>query len=132
MTELYHYTCEHGHAALGAAGEVMPTAMHTPAAVKRVDDAWRALLGISWFTDLDYPYRAALGLTSKTGICDRTVYRYRVLDAAGVAPWLGSAWRAQWPELRALELQEGSMPRHWYIATVPVAVELVPRDGQPT
>jgi hypothetical protein len=87
---------------------------------------WAALLRISWFTDLDHPYREALGLTMSTvGICDRTTYRYRVLDAAGVVPWLHSAERARWPQLRALERATGAMPRHWYVAAVPVAVELV-------
>lgn len=120
---LWHYTCQHGRNALGRVGVVKPLAMWNPRASARLGP-WDALGTLSWFTDLETPVADALGLTSRTIECDRTAYRYRVLDATHIVRWLGSEWRARYPELRSLEIVAGALPMHWYVSGYVVPVEL--------
>lgn len=108
---LWHYTCRHGH------------------------DAIRGWLhpgtdGMIWLTDLDAPIRDALGLTMHLTNCDRTEYRYAVLDTSEVVPW----WLARkLPDVveparrEALETARGAMPMHWWVAATPVPVTYAPR-----
>ena len=119
---IYHYTCNHGREALGNAGMVLPIADWEPrAAAKLAQSPYPDLALISWFTDLDVPIAEALGLTRATILCDRTKYRYRVIDDIAVTPWIRSPHRRR---LRDLERADGAMPMHWYVSTEPVHVVL--------
>ena len=123
MTALYHYTCRHGRAHLGYAGTVLPPIIHSPAAMADLQPFQRGLALLCWFTDLDEAIAPALGLTSATLVCDRTQYRYWVLNGQDVQPWLTSRFRRD-PFLRKLELTPGAMPRHWWVADHGVGVAL--------
>lgn len=106
----WHYTCDHGHE--GIDGLVVPGGLvGTPSEV-------------AWFTDLGRPIREALGLTSHLLSCDRTAYRYRVVDPSPLVPWVEV--RRRYPWAAAIELAPGARPRHWLVATEPVAVTLDP------
>lgn len=126
---LWHYTCAHGREAIGESGVLLP-------ACQLVADDKRAELVASWWpstvvwlTDLRVPLRAALGLTSVALSCDRTAYRYRVLDPAGCVAYTPFYRRSV---LRAghsvvpLENVTGVRPRHWWVSTIPVPVEFDP------
>ena len=122
---LFHFTCQHGRDGIGEAGLCKPLALWNPAAASRLGDRWE--LGVlAWFTDLDTPVAAALGLTRVTISCDRTVFRYRVTDPGNVERWVGSQWRRRSVWLRDLEREAGSMPMHWYVAAEPVPVVFDP------
>lgn len=105
---LYHYTC------LDRAAMI---------------DAERGLLrpgqdGFLWLTDLDHPYREALGLTSTVLQCDRTEAGYRLDDQAGDAVHWARARRSVPALFRdQLEAAPGVMPMHWWIAAVPIRGE---------
>jgi hypothetical protein len=118
---IYHYTCEHGRQALGERGAVRPLADWNPRAATLLGNRIHMAM-LSWFTDLDVAVPHALGLTRGTIECDRTAHRYRVIDDGLIVPWLASPWRRGW--LLDLERVKGAMPRHWYVATVPVRVVL--------
>jgi hypothetical protein len=121
--KLYHYTCQHGRLAIGSYGYVLPLWSWNPRAGARLGERWRPLAEVSWFTDLDSPWPPrALGLTRSTIRCDRTQYRYRVVDDRDVVPWLDSPYRRE--PLLLLERAGGALPRHWYVATKPVVVAL--------
>lgn len=104
---LYHYTCEHAALDIGERGTLRPH------------------LGLIWLTDLDVPMRDALGLTSNTLACDRTAFRYRVLDDTPCMWWIGwsrlrqESWR---PWVAELEAAPGVRPVHWWVSTAPVPV----------
>jgi len=119
---LWHYTCDHGRAALGESGRVIPA--------HRITDRATAPTGrYAWFTDLGTPVREALGLTMNLTTCDRTAHRYRVTDEASVVPWMEVRrdFPADWRE--GLEGIPGARPRHWWVAVGPVPVVLDERPG---
>lgn len=116
---LWHYTCSHGHTALGEQGLLVPNA--------------RGPVGVVWLTDLDHPIRDALGLTSRVLSCDRTTHRYRIDDPPPEAAWWPTV-RRTWPArvVHALETAPGAMPAHWWVSPVPVhAVHDPIRQGAP-
>jgi len=122
---LWHYTCHHGHLALGQAGSLIP-----PLALGARYDAlppWARDLGyLVWATDLGNPWPEPLGLTRHLGGCDRTEYRYRVTDPAALTPYLDT-WRTLDPRLaRTLVMADGAMPRHWWVSRDPVPVAYDP------
>jgi hypothetical protein len=120
---LYHYTCEHGRESIGRRGFVLPMADHAPRAAALLHERYRGMATLAWFTDLDAPVADALGLTGRTIQCDRTAYRYRVTDTAGIIAWLRTPARGTfWG--RQLEREPGSLPRHWYVTRTPVPVVL--------
>lgn len=123
---LWHYTCDHGRLALGEFGTLLPPAYLT----HRSTDVPRwasALFGLMWATDLDTPWRDALGLTMDTMACDRTAHRYRVRAPGLFTPYLDA--RADLPAriTRALEGADGAMPRHWWVTDIPAPVQYDPR-----
>lgn len=106
---LYHYTCAHGLEGIGTEGTgvLMP---HQ---------------GLVWLTDLEAPFREALGLTSYTLSCDRTAHRFRAVDGLhAVMPWVQFRREAVPPDRRAwaaaLEAAPGAMPRHWWVCALPL------------
>lgn len=109
---LWHYTCRHRAALIGRRGVLTP---HPQAVLGGV--------AVVWLTDLDEPDREALGLTSTTLRCDRTEVRYRVLAADAMMPWRDWAESAHVDRTTVSELTFGRRPRHWFVATEPVAVE---------
>lgn len=109
-TRLFHYTCTHGAAAI------------------RRDRVVRAYphpylpRPLSWFTDLDVPAPAALGLTAHN-VCDRTAHRFSVRTTAAVW-WPDYAQWAIAPDLRRdFDQRPGALPDRWWVATEPVPIE---------
>lgn len=116
--DLYHFTCEHGHSGMGTLGVVRPN--------------WQPTIGatVSWFTDLADPTRDDLGLTSESGLinCDRMTYRYRVVDDEAhlkLRHWLGSGEQARTDPHVQMILHSFGQPKHWWVASREVLVELV-------
>jgi hypothetical protein len=125
VIELWHYTCEHAWAKIGARGELVPAAelMRNRVAAELIPTArW------VWLTDLAVPIPAALGLTRQLAKCDRIAHRYRVLGGVAV-PYvtvrreLPRAWRDE------LETAPGARLMHWWISAGPVPVEIADLDG---
>jgi hypothetical protein len=141
MMTLYHYTCEHGRAALGQAGLLLPTRVHSPHAVTnlaalradadpdgiaRVPGAER-LLDLIWLTDLHPPERRAVGLTadSYAAGCDRLAYCYRVTDPSMARPYR-EVWR-DWVTRQVhlnLTRDPAGQPGRWWVSVEPVPVQL--------
>lgn len=129
MPEFFHYTCDHGLESLGDEGKLLPGAAFIAARVYDRMPAWQQTLAdLIWLTDLDYPMRDALGLTSVRLACDRTRHRYRVV---GYVPMRYTATRRDLPKrLRdEVESASGALPRHWWVAhtPVPVVYDPIPR-----
>lgn len=125
MTEapLYHYTCGHGFTSLGRHRAILqPASMLTHREVP-----WPGHL--VWATDLTPPEREALGLTMNFTTCDRTRYRYRLLDNGAVEPWTTFARHLPWFLRDQLEQAPGAKPRHWWVSVATVSVEYDPLDG---
>lgn len=115
MSTLYHYTCDHGRAAIGERGSLVPAAELTTRPTP-----WQA--DYVWLTDLATPMREALGLTNYIISCDRTVHRYRVTDGDYVLPWHIAA-RGESRERRdELEGGLGVRPMHWFVSLSHVLV----------
>ena len=123
---LYHYTCEHGHAALSRAPLLLPSRVHSPRAADRIprDLAW--MLDVVWMTDLDEPMPESTGLTSRGIVCDRTAHRWRVVDEQNVELWVRwlRAHRVQPAVVEALHSGPHALPMHWYVSELPVPVVL--------
>lgn len=125
MTNLWHYTCMHGHAAIGDRGELLPLRLLEPERAKMLRHPYAPLTRLIWLTDLDTPLRTQLGLTSSMLTCDRTRHRYRVTDTTGVVPYT-SIRHTLPPELVAMLEHDGALPLHWWVAEQPVPVEYDP------
>lgn len=123
---LWHYTCDHGRAALGDAGTLLPLQVLKPDVRWHNDFDW--LPELIWATDLEIPLRLALGLTMGLVACDRTAHRYRIIDPSGFARWTAWARERGVPRTAARELNfaEGAMPAHWYVSTDTVPVVYAP------
>ena len=120
---LWHYTCRHSFDRIGHAGVLLPVrVLADPARLAGLSHDWNR--DLIWLTDLDFPMRDALCLSSVTG-CDRTTHRYRVVDESTAHPWL--RFRRGLPaESRDLELAPGAMPMHWWVSREPVSVVFDP------
>lgn len=121
---LYHYTCGHARERIGDTGRLL-------SAAELVDD-WRELAALPtsalvWLTDLTTPIRDALGLSSNLTPCDRTAFRYRVLDTSTVVPWLYVRRDFPLAIVEGLEAAPGARPAHWYVSRLPVDVTYDPR-----
>lgn len=121
MTELYHFTCDHGRLGIGDAGCLL-NAKQQGLKVPKVPRYQARLFELIWVTDLETPIREALGLTSFTISCDRTRYRYKVTDAYTVDRWLDV--RKDFPQRFRDELERasGALPAHWFVSSMPVPV----------
>lgn len=118
---LWHYTCAHGREGLGESGDLLSVHDQRPNADV---PEWGFLV---WATDLDWPLRDALGLTSHTLRCDRARHRYRVDNPSSMMPW--GRVRSSMPHTAmALEMAPGAMPAHWFVSPFPVAVTYDPLD----
>jgi hypothetical protein len=112
--KLYHFTCTDMAAQIGGDGHLRPHPQaHVPA-------------DLLWLTDLTQPYREALGLTPMARDRDRCAVRYEV-DTDAATPWIEWA-RAHlpghdnWTRVNELNNAFGALPRHWWVATEPIAV----------
>lgn len=118
LPQLYHYTCEHGQTKI----------LIDHSTLRPMTD------GFLWLTDLDYPFRDALGLTSRILKCDRTQYRFDVdmveLDPTVVMPWVRLRREFEPHVVEALETAEGAMPMHWFLAVEPIKATFAPGRGR--
>lgn len=116
---LYHYTCDHGFNAIGRTGVIVPARLLTSN-----DLADWLPAQFAWMTDMAYPDREALGLTSQVLKCDRTAHRYRVTDEENVVSWV-TARKAFRHAASVIENVPGVRVRHWYVSleAVPVALD---------
>lgn len=107
--KLYHYCCRH------SANEILKTMTVLPNK--------GMMLKVGWFTDLDYPDRDALGLTSHMLDCDRASFRFTVTQHDLVVRWGQVRSHAPRAVVDALELAPGAYPAHWFVSPHPVAVQ---------
>jgi hypothetical protein len=109
---LFHYTCADGARGIDRDGVLAPHA-HPWIGVPLV-----------WLTDLDTPWRDALGLTSHDLTCDRTAVRYEVADGSSCIRWATWARANLDPATRrTIEYDApGLRPGHWWVCPGPVPV----------
>lgn len=106
---LYHFCCDHSVEGVRADGEVKPMSTHPYLGV-----------ALAWFTDLDFPDRDGLGLTSDFIGCDRT--EWRVTVEGNAETWTSWARRHQVRrEVRDI-LEEFARPAHWWVSESPLRV----------
>lgn len=131
MSELYHYTCQHGREGIGDRGTlILPSEVKKSHLRNRLYGPYAELDGLIWMTDLDSPVRSGLGLTRVITSCDRTEHRYRVVDQRSVVRYVAMR-RSLNPLLaRLLESAPGAMPMHWWVSAEPVPVEYMPAGGE--
>lgn len=122
---LWHYTCAHGHLALGYDRATLVPAAQLVVAHDRTH-LLPAQGHLVWLTDLDRPLREGLGLTSHLTNCDRTAHRYRVLDGTACEWWPVVARRLPSHVRMELEQAEGALPAHWWVSFLPVPVVFNP------
>ena len=111
MASLYHYTCSHAAPLIKRDGLLK---LHP-----------QPLLGgmpLIWFTDMDAPDRAALGLTSHTLKCDRTAFRVDVEAGDAIVRWFAFARPLPIEARRRLEFAPGVLPAHWYVSRSPYRI----------
>lgn len=108
--KLYHYTCSHSVPGIERDGVLKG----------RPWPFWPQAGPLVHLTDLDWPDRDALGLTSHTLGCDRT--EYRVTVDAEAEHWPVFARTLPRAVRFALEDGPGRRPMHWYVGTMPVEV----------
>jgi hypothetical protein len=129
MPDLFHYTCTHGRRGIGKWGLVLPVGMVNPGRVSLAPARSRFMTEWAWFTTEPVPDAEALGLTRHSLRCDRTAYRYRVVEETPglLVPWrqsLAHAAAAKQPDLLA-ELEEPPLdPTSWWVASHPIRVRL--------
>lgn len=109
--KLFHYTCRHSLSGLKLDGRLLP---HAHPLMPDTEP-------MVHLTDLDYPMRDALGLTSRIIRCDRTEFRV-VVETDAAVHWPVFARTIPRSARVELESAEGARPIHWYIATVPVPI----------
>ena len=109
---LWHFTCEHGHAAIGRHGVLLPNA-----------HPWLTE-PLIWLTTEQWPDRFASGLTSERLTCDRMRYRYRVTDSEHAEPWLGSRYRHDARRAVIADLESYGDPEHWWVSSHPLPARL--------
>jgi hypothetical protein len=120
---LWHYTCRDAAPLIAADGVLRPNARQTwlPEPV-----VWATDLQPDAVPELDL----ALGLRGEMVRCDRTEYRFEVLDPGAFEPWSQFARRhvrAGTLDRRARELLDatpGGFPRHWWVSTEPVGARI--------
>ncbi len=120
MPDLWHFTCDHGHAGLVRDG-YLRTLIEQGVSPERLPAELQFLTRIVWMTDLKVAIPDALGLTRNFTTCDRTAHRWRVADATMVKPWIDVA--RQFDQHGVLQESFGARPRHWYVSESPVPVE---------
>lgn len=120
----WHYTCEHAHRVLQQ-GDVLLRPGNEFLEPKDQTETGQFV----WVTDLRVPLRNPLGLTMHEISCDRTEYRYRILEPVVVLGYLTpTVERLLSEEVRfALEVAEGVQPAHWFVSLEPLPAIYDPR-----
>jgi len=115
---LYHYTCRDAAPLIERDGLLKP---HPQPILDGMP--------LVWLTDMEWPDRAALGLTSHTLNCDRTDYRVQVSETEywNCVRWTRYARLLPPWTRRQLEFADGALPAHWWIASQPIAISAVKR-----
>lgn len=106
VTGFHHYCCRHSRA-------------------KIEDSHWQlqpGLDGLIWLTDLAWPRRFALGLTSTVITCDRTEWRMTVQDSPDITPWATFADAAHLERQFRRYLEFGRASEHWFVSVNPLEV----------
>jgi hypothetical protein len=117
---LWHFTCRHAEQFIAADGFLLPQ----PQPILGTD-AW-----LVWATDLadppGGPLGGALGMVADDG-CGRGQVRVRVLDVATFVPWTTWAREHRVDSTRrwALDMAPGTLPRHWWVSTLPARAQVV-------
>jgi hypothetical protein len=111
---LWHFTCSHSVDGIHADGELRPH-----------QHPWMPE-PLVWLTDLEVPFRDALGLTSHTLGCDRTEHRFEVADPTAAVWWptYARTVRLATGQRLALEQAPGAMPAHWWVSAEPIPVRI--------
>lgn len=107
---LWHYTCDHGAAAIRRERLIKPN-----------PHPFLGALAVAWFTDLEPAYRFEIGLTSDRLACDRMAHRFPV-RSEGVEWWPKAARRLAVPVLVRAEMETGRLPAHWWVSLTPVEI----------
>lgn len=109
---LYHYTCSHGIAGIGAFGKLLPrTCPWMPDAP-----------AVVWLTDMVEPDRDAIGLTSTILTCDRLEGRYVVSrNAPGVFDWASFAAAHVGDTAARRTAERYADPSRWWVSTTPIS-----------
>ena len=104
--QLYHFACEHSARQILRDGVIKPSTT--------------GYLKVSWWTDMAYPDRHALGLTSHALDCDRIDFRFTLTDPGAAVHW--GRVRAHAPALLrdAIELVPGAEPARWWVTHLEV------------
>jgi hypothetical protein len=108
---LWHFTCDHAHAAIGNRGLLRPNA----------HPLIPELGPVIWLTSDPSPTRDAVGLSSTYITCDRMAYRYRAVDPE-VVPW-ADARRNVDPRVVTV-LESHGDPGTWWLASASVKAVL--------
>lgn len=109
---LFHYCCAHSREGILHDGLLLPNPQpFLPGAPPLV-----------WLTDLDAPIRDGLGLTSDHIKCDRTEYRFSVIQTGTAVWWPTYARMTRVPRATRDVLESFGMPAHWYVSSAPVPV----------
>lgn len=130
MTNLYHFTCQHGRDGIGDSGQLLiPREVRNQHSNRtELHGMYAELDGLIWMTDLDRPHREGLGLHNEFTACDRAEHRYVVVDG-GAVRYVTVRRTLNRTLADLLESAPGAMPMHWWVATSPVAVEYAPIQG---
>jgi len=139
MRPLWHYTCGHRAADLHKDGYLRPGLEVSPPGARylaKLNPILNAIGHVGWVTDLD---DLCVYNGHKVGIappelisCDRTMFRFRVLEPRGILPWMMVApWWGPVAEILE-QAVPGFEPVHVFIATRPVPVEFSPHHAGQT
>ena len=121
MKQLWHFTCGHTFRTLRNRGTLIPfPQIAMPGCPKLV-----------WLTDMPFCDKQKLGLQSQALLtCDRSEYRYRVLDPKWAIPFHAfvDAANSERPELFDNGFLEfftfGRSPKNWWVSVIEHAVVL--------
>jgi hypothetical protein len=106
---LYHFTCDHGHAAIQADGGLLRP---NPAGL---------YMSVVWLTVLPEPDKFSTGLGAVLTTCNRMAYCYIAESGSAARAWLFSGERMRTPRGFLADLESYGDPEHWWISDVPVA-----------
>lgn len=135
-TKLYHYSCIHSRDGIVESGHLFPGAKlqsikaRTLAPNNRIGNMVAQMVWLTDLASITGINRNMVGLTMNKLDCDRTAYRFEVIeDGTPIFQW--AELRERWPVdiVLALETLPGAKPAHWFVSRGPVAAKLSPNHG---